>query len=111
MDGDADLVQREIAVVADVLKRSGARDVRQARTAEESEALWEARRNVSPAIARLARNKLGEDIAVPRSRIPEMVARLARDRPAPTTCASSSTATSATATCTRPSCATGATRR
>jgi len=76
VDGDADLVQREIAVVADVLKRSGARDLRHARTAEESEALWEARRNVSPAIARLARNKLGEDIAVPRSRIPEMVARL-----------------------------------
>jgi glycolate oxidase len=77
VDGDADLVQREIAVVADVLKRSGARDLRHARTVEESEALWEARRNVSPAIARLARNKLGEDIAVPRSRIPEMVARLA----------------------------------
>ena len=29
------------------------------------------------AIARLARNKLGEDITVPRSAIPEMVARLA----------------------------------
>ena len=83
VDGDADLVQREIAVVADVLKRSGARDLRHARTAEESEALWEARRNVSPAIARLARNKLGEDIAVPRSRIPEMVAPAGGDRPCP----------------------------
>jgi glycolate oxidase len=35
VDGDADLVQREIAVVADVLQRSGARDLRHARTAEE----------------------------------------------------------------------------
>jgi len=76
VDGDADLVQREIAVVADILRGSGARDVRQAKTAEESEALWEARRSISPAIARLARNKLGEDITVPRSKIPEMVARL-----------------------------------
>lgn len=76
VDGDAELVHREIAVVADVLRRSGAREVRQAASAEESEALWEARRSVSPAIARLARNKIGEDVTVPRSRVAEMVARL-----------------------------------
>jgi len=76
VDGDAESVKREIAVVADILKKSGAREVRHAQTADESESLWEARRNVSPAIARLARNKLGEDIAVPRSQIPKMVARL-----------------------------------
>jgi len=76
VDGDQDVVQREIALVAGTLKQSGAREVRHAQTAQESEALWEARRSVSPAIARLARNKLGEDITVPRSKIPEMVARL-----------------------------------
>jgi glycolate oxidase len=76
VDGDAELVQREIAVVADRLRRSGATEVRQAHTAQEAEALWEARRSISPAIARLARNKLGEDITVPRSQIPAMVARL-----------------------------------
>ncbi|OQA42515.1 MAG: putative FAD-linked oxidoreductase [Chloroflexi bacterium ADurb.Bin325] len=77
VDGDADAVTREIAQVAVILERSGAREVRQARSAQESEALWEGRRNLSPAIQRLARNKLGEDITVPRSKIPEMVARLA----------------------------------
>lgn len=77
VDGDTELVQREIATVAEILRRSGARQVDQARTAQEAEGLWEARRNVSPAIARLARNKLGEDITVPRSQIPEMVVRLA----------------------------------
>jgi glycolate oxidase len=76
VDGDADTVVREIVQVAEILQRSGAREVRQARSAQESEALWEGRRNLSPAIQRLARNKLGEDITVPRSRIPEMVARL-----------------------------------
>jgi len=69
-------VVREIAEVAAILQQSGAREVRQAHSAQESEALWEGRRNLSPAIQRLARNKLGEDITVPRSRIPEMVARL-----------------------------------
>jgi glycolate oxidase len=58
------------------LKQSGAREVRQARTNDESEALWEARRNVSPAVARLGRNKVSEDITVPRSKVPEMVTRL-----------------------------------
>ncbi len=76
VDGDADTVAREIVQVAEILQRSGAREVRQAHSAQESEALWEGRRNLSPAIQRLARNKLGEDITVPRSRIPEMVARL-----------------------------------
>ncbi len=76
VDGDADTVVREIAEVAAILQQSGAREVRQAHSAQESEALWEGRRNLSPAIQRLARNKLGEDITVPRSRIPEMVARL-----------------------------------
>jgi glycolate oxidase len=76
VDGDECAVQDEIAKVARVLRASGARDVRQATTAEESEALWEARRNLAPALARQARNRLGEDITVPRSRIPEMVARI-----------------------------------
>jgi glycolate oxidase len=76
VDGDADLIQKEIVVVADILRKSGAREVRQAQTADESESLWEARRSVSPAIARLARNKLGEDISVPRSKIPAMAVRL-----------------------------------
>ena len=38
--------------------------------------LWKARRSVSPALARKAPNKLGEDITVPRSAIPEAVRRL-----------------------------------
>jgi glycolate oxidase len=76
VDGDEDAVAREIASVADILKKSGARSVQQARTADESESLWEARRNLSPAIGRLARNKLGEDIAVPRSQIPAFAKRM-----------------------------------
>jgi len=76
VDGDAELVKREIAIVGEVLWRSGAAEVRQASSVAESEALWEARRSVSPAIARLARNKLGEDVTVPRSKVAEMVARL-----------------------------------
>jgi glycolate oxidase len=76
VDGDEAAALGEIARVAEALRASGAREVRQASTAEDSEALWEARRNLAPALARQARNRLGEDIAVPRSQIPEMVARI-----------------------------------
>ncbi len=76
VDGDEAIVERQIGVVAGILKKSGAREVRHAQSAQESEELWEARRSISPAIARLGRNKLGEDITVPRSKIPEMVERL-----------------------------------
>lgn len=74
VDGDPDQVEHDIVVIADVLRQSGAAAVQQARTPAEAEALWEARRSVSPAIIRLGQSRFGEDIVVPRSRIPQMVA-------------------------------------
>jgi glycolate oxidase len=73
VDGDPEEVERDIVVIADVLHKSGATSVQQARSLEESEALWEARRSVSPAIIRLGNSRFGEDIVVPRSQIPRMV--------------------------------------
>jgi glycolate oxidase len=73
VDGDPDQVERELAQITDVLHHSGASEVYRARTAEESEALWEARRSVSPAIIRLGNARFGEDIVVPRGQIPPMV--------------------------------------
>ena len=74
VDGDTDAVERDIEVIADVLRKSGATDVQRARTTEEAEALWEIRRSVSPAIIRLGNSRFGEDIVVPRGQIPQMVA-------------------------------------
>ena len=42
----------------------------------ERSSLWKARRSISPSLARKAPNKLGEDITVPRSAIPEVIQRL-----------------------------------
>jgi glycolate oxidase len=66
-------VLREIEAVAQICTRNGARQVRVARDEAERAGLWKARRSVSPALARQAPNKLGEDITVPRSAIPEAV--------------------------------------
>ena len=73
VDGDPAEVERDIAVITDVLRQSGATSVQPARTPAQSEALWEARRSVSPAIIRLGNSRFGEDIVVPRSKIPQMV--------------------------------------
>lgn len=45
-----------------------------AETADEEEALWSIRRNISPAIAKLKPRKINEDIVVPTGKIPETVA-------------------------------------
>jgi glycolate oxidase len=47
--------------------------LRKATTQEEVEQIWQARRAISPSVHKLRPNKIGEDVAVPRSRIPELV--------------------------------------
>jgi glycolate oxidase len=73
---DEEAVLREIETVARVCRESGARQVLVAQDEAEREQLWRARRSVSPSLARQAPNKLGEDITVPRSAIPEAVRRI-----------------------------------
>ena len=73
---DKQTVLREIEAAGRICKESGARSVRVARSEEERNGLWKARRSISPSLARKAPNKLGEDITVPRGAIPEIVQRL-----------------------------------
>lgn len=73
---DEDAVLREIETAAKLCRECGARQIRVAKDEEERSNLWKARRSVSPALARKAPNKLGEDITVPRSAIPEAIRQL-----------------------------------
>ncbi|MHB1134385.1 MAG: FAD-binding oxidoreductase, partial [Chloroflexota bacterium] len=76
VDGDACSVPEQLALVAETCLRGGARAVQRAADKAEAEALWTVRRAVSPSLGRLKPNKLGEDISVPRSAIPEMARRV-----------------------------------
>jgi glycolate oxidase len=69
-------VLKEIEEIADICRLTGASEVEVARTETERAALWSARRSISPSLARRAPNKLGEDISVPRSAIPDAVAAI-----------------------------------
>jgi glycolate oxidase len=73
---DSRVVQAELEDIARLARGGGASEVRQAATPAEADALWQARRAVSPAISRLRPNKLGEDISVPRAQVPAMVRKV-----------------------------------
>jgi len=75
---DQESVARQIETIAEACRESGARQVTVASTPEEHETLWAARRGVSPSLARMRPNKLGEDISVPPSKVPEALRELRR---------------------------------
>ncbi|HWP63170.1 MAG TPA: FAD-linked oxidase C-terminal domain-containing protein [Candidatus Binatia bacterium] len=75
-DGSEASTAAEAERVAAVAREGGAVLVRVAADEAEADELWLARRAVSPALARLRPNKLGEDVAVPRGAIVEMVRRI-----------------------------------
>lgn len=70
---DEQTVLSEIEACARICKETGAQSVKMAKNETERASLWRARRSISPALARRSPNKLGEDITVPRSAIPDVV--------------------------------------
>lgn len=77
VDGNYEqILAAELEAIAAVAREHGATHVRIANSDAESEGLWAARRAISPALARKRPNKLGEDVSIPRSAIPQMAARV-----------------------------------
>jgi len=71
---DEATARHDIEAMAAICRELGASSVEVAANAAERDALWAARRAVSPALGRLKPNKLGEDIVVPKSQVPAMIA-------------------------------------
>ena len=78
VDGDSVSVSDQLAMVVKQCGASEAVEVRQAGDEAEAQELWKIRRSTSSSFGRMYPNKLGEDISVPRSAIPEMVRRIQR---------------------------------
>jgi glycolate oxidase len=76
VDGHPEEVERDARVVEQVVRQGGGFDVIRSETREEEERLWDARRALSPAIKKFGTMKFNEDVVVPRSRVPELVARV-----------------------------------
>jgi glycolate oxidase len=75
---DPDRVFAEIAEVAELVRGDAAGEVIVAQNESQRRDIWETRKFLSVNLKQLHPHKLSEDVAVPRSRIPEMV-RVARE--------------------------------
>lgn len=76
IDGPQKLLDDQAVAVAETGRRHHAVQIREAGTAAEADELWVLRRTMGPAVAAIAKNKIGEDISVPRAALPEMIRRL-----------------------------------
>ncbi len=73
LEGDPATFSRSRKRLSAMLEAAGALSFREAADESEREEIWEIRRAISPAIARLSSGKINEDIVVPRSAIPRFV--------------------------------------
>jgi glycolate oxidase len=78
VDGVPDGVDEEAALVEAACRAAGAVSVHRAATEDERQRLWEARRELSYALRASAPRKINHDVSVPRGRVPQLFALLAR---------------------------------
>ncbi|MGH8443422.1 MAG: FAD-binding oxidoreductase [Nevskiaceae bacterium] len=76
VDGYDETIGAAVKAVSAAARGDGLLELKAANTEAESNALWTARKVLSPALRKLAPNKINEDIAVPVSRMPELIAGL-----------------------------------
>ncbi|MFG6150231.1 FAD-binding oxidoreductase [Halobacillus sp. B23F22_1] len=76
LDGHPETLKLETVLVENIMDEIGASNVSVPATSEEAAKIWHARKQVSPAIAKIKPTKVSEDATVPRSKIPDMVDRL-----------------------------------
>ena len=74
VDGEAAMLADLAAAVAQAARGDGLLDLRIAADDAEVAQLWAARKALSPALRTLSPNKINEDVVVPVSRVPELVA-------------------------------------
>jgi glycolate oxidase len=76
VDGVKEACEKEIKKIAEKLEANGAVTIDIAKTEEEREKLWEARRSVYGVFAKLSASLYTEDIVVPAGKIPEMTRKI-----------------------------------
>ena len=79
VDGNS---QEDLTIQLDIIEKAfaenGCSEFKRAQNKDESNALWFARRNVSQCITVYGSKKLNEDITVPRSKLPDLLAEIGK---------------------------------
>jgi glycolate oxidase len=78
VDGDREALDGQTQRILTLIQAFSVIDTRIAATHQESEEIWQVRRNVSPSLRKINPDKFNEDIVVPRSRVPDMIRALER---------------------------------
>ncbi|MGO8763289.1 MAG: FAD-binding oxidoreductase [Desulfobaccales bacterium] len=76
VDGHPKDVEDRATRIARFCREQGARPVLRAKTPEEAERLWRARKVISPALLKVKPHKVSEDVAVPLGAIPALITAL-----------------------------------
>ncbi|HEX8397054.1 MAG TPA: FAD-linked oxidase C-terminal domain-containing protein [Pyrinomonadaceae bacterium] len=76
VDGSREQVEKDAAVIERILNTNGGFDVLRAKSKEEEDRLWDVRRAISPSLMKYGNLKINEDVVVPRSKVPELVAEI-----------------------------------
>lgn len=76
-DGSPESIVAAVRAISDAATNDGLLELKTAATTAEAEALWACRKALSPALRTLAPKKINEDVAVPVTRLPELISGLA----------------------------------
>ena len=76
VDGSREEVEKNAQTIERIIEEHGGFDVVRAKNKEEEDKLWDVRRAISPSLMKYGTLKINEDVVVPRSRVPELVARI-----------------------------------
>ena len=68
----------QLGIIEKAFAENGCSEFKRAQNKDESNALWFARRNVSQCITVYGSKKLNEDITVPRSKLPDLLAEIGK---------------------------------
>jgi glycolate oxidase len=74
VDGSTQEVEKNAQIIERIIKDNGGFDVLRAKSREEEDKLWDVRRAISPSLMKYGTLKINEDVVVPRSRVPELIA-------------------------------------
>jgi len=78
VDGLAVEVDGELERMAELCRRCGCREIRQAASDAERQALWQCRKKAFGALGRLSPSYCTQDVVVPRTRLPDMLRYVGR---------------------------------
>ncbi|MFN2500577.1 MAG: FAD-binding oxidoreductase [Pyrinomonadaceae bacterium] len=76
VDGPRDEVDKNARTIEQIITDHGGFGVIRAQSKEEEDKLWDVRRAISPSLMKYGTLKINEDVVVPRSKVPELVARI-----------------------------------